>query len=543
MREWIRGWSMIEDGRTGTPISGSGTESPGGGSPMALIGRVRHTVCCGATLVAALAGLSVLPSFRPAILSAQSLARRLDARLDAPPMDRNLWGVAVVDEKGRLLYGRNQRQLFIPASNTKIVVAAVASALLAPDWAVKTSLYADGPVTNGVLQGDLVLYGRGDPTFGKRCFATDTLREGACETDSYTRLRNLADGLRAGGIREVHGDLVGDGSYFEPTLVHPAWEAFDLNWWYAAPVSALGFNDNSVDFTWGPGTAPGTPAVITMTPDVGDVTFENRTVTIPAAGESDIGDRFYREPGTLHVWAEGTAALDKPSQTESFAMPDPNLFTARALRQVLAEAGIAITGTTRSTVDSMRYRQARTTPPLAEITSRPFREWVFPILNRSQNWFAEMVLKQLGRQFGRCGSWDEGLAVERRFLIDSVRVDSTEFRLQDGSGLSSGNLMSPLAFSRILRFIRAHPRAQTFMAGLPQSGSVGSLRNRFTGTPLQGRVRAKDGSIGGVNSLSGFIDRRDGKVWTFSVQANHHAQPGRVAIQRIDSIVVEMGRR
>jgi D-alanyl-D-alanine carboxypeptidase/D-alanyl-D-alanine-endopeptidase (penicillin-binding protein 4) len=79
------------------------------------------------------------------------------------------------------------------------------------------------------------------------------------------------------------------------------------------------------------------------------------------------------------------------------------------------------------------------------------------------------------------------------------------------------------------------------MAGLPQSGGVGSLRNRFLQTPVEGRVRAKDGSIGGVNSLSGFIERPDGRVWTFSVQANHHAQPGRTAIQTIDSVVVEMG--
>lgn len=486
----------------------------------------------------ALLGMTAL---LPPVATAQSLPKRLDARLSAAPFDRQLWGVALVDDKGTLLYGRNPRQLFIPASNTKIVVAAVASALLAPDWTVKTSLYAAGPVANGVLAGDLVLYGRGDPTFGKRCFATDTLREGACETDSFTRLRELAEGLRARGIREVHGDLVGDGSYFEPQLVHGSWEAFDLNWWYAAPVSALGFNDNSVDFVWGPGTAPGTPAVITMSPDLGDVAFENRTVTVPPRGPSDIGDRFFREPGTLNVWAEGTAALDQPPRTESFALPDPNLFTARALRQVLEEAGIAVTGTTRSTTDSMRYRQARAAPPLAEIRSRPLREWIFPILNRSQNWFAEMVLKQLGRQFGRGGSWAEGLAVERRFLIDSVRVDSTEFSLVDGSGLATGNLITPLAFTRILRYIRSHPRAQTFMAGLPQSGGVGSLKSRFVRTPLAGRVRAKDGSIGGVNSLSGFIERPDGRVLTFSVQANHHAQSGRAVIAQIDSLVAEMG--
>ncbi len=480
--------------------------------------------------------LSVISVLSVPPLSAQS------KRLDSPPFDRQLWGVAVVNEKGSLVYGRNPRQLFIPASNTKIVVAAVASALLPPDWTVRTSLYGNGPVVGGVLQGDLVLYGRGDPTFGKHCFDTDTLREGACETDSFTRLRELAESLRSRGIREIRGDLVGDGSYLEPGTVHPSWETFDLNWWYAAPVSGLGFNDNSVDFTWGPGTTPGTPAVITMSPDLGDVIFENRTVTVPPGGTSDIADRFFRVPGTMHVWAEGTAALDVPTQTESFAMPDPNLYTALALREMLQQAGISITGATRSTTDSLLYRQARSTPPLAEITSRPLREWVFPILNRSQNWYAEMLLKQLGRQFGRAGSWDEGLKVERRFLIDSVRVDSTEFSLVDGSGLASGNLVTPLAFTRILRYIRAHPRGRTFMAGLPQAGQVGSLRKRFVDTPLAGRVRAKDGSIGGVNSLSGFLERPDGRVWTFSVQANHHALPGRAVIAQIDSVVVDMGK-
>ena len=135
--------------------------------------------------------LSVISALSVPPLSAQS--KRLESRLDTPPFDRQLWGVAVVNEKGSLVYGRNPRQLFIPASNTKIVVAAVASALLPPDWTVRTSLYGNGPVVGGVLQGDLVLYGRGDPTFGKHCFDTDTLREGACETDSFTRLRELAE--------------------------------------------------------------------------------------------------------------------------------------------------------------------------------------------------------------------------------------------------------------------------------------------------------------------------------------------------------------
>ena len=474
--------------------------------------------------------------------AAQSLAKRLDTRLDRPPFNRQLWGVALTDESGRLLYGRNPDRLFIPASNTKLVVSAVASALLPPDWRVKTSVYG-GPVVGGVLMGDLVLYGRGDPTMDRRCYATDSTLAGVCETDPLARLRQLADSLRARGVQLVQGDIVGDGSYFEPTLVHPNWEQFDLNWWYAAPVSGLGFNDNSLDFTWQPGPAPGAPAVVTMSPDLGDIAFENRTVTVPPGGESDIGDRFFRHPGTLQVWAEGTVAMDHPRRTDSFALPDPNLYAARALRQALADAGIAVAGTTRSTTDSTLYAHLRTAMPLAEVASRPLRDWIFPILNTSQNWFSEMLLKQLGKQFGRSGSWPDGLEVERRFLIDSVRIDSTQISLSDASGLSSSNLVTPLAFTQILRYMRRHPRYPTFAAGLPQAGGTGSLKNRFVGTPLAGRVRGKTGSISRVNSLSGYVELPGGKALTFSVQANHHAQPSRPILAAIDSIVLEMAKR
>jgi D-alanyl-D-alanine carboxypeptidase/D-alanyl-D-alanine-endopeptidase (penicillin-binding protein 4) len=482
----------------------------------------------------------VLPVFP--VLNAQSTGSRIEARLNAVPFNRQLWGIALIDENGRLVYGRNESRLFIPASNTKLIVSAVASALLPPDWRAKTSLYG-GPIVGGVLQGDLVLYGRGDPTMDKRCYAADSTLAGVCDVDPFARLRQLVEGLRAKGVRVVTGDIVGDGSYFEPTLVHPNWEAFDLNWWYAAPVSGLGFHDNSIDFDWQPGAAVGAPALIAITPDLGEIGFENRTLTVPPGGESDIGDRFYRQPGTLQIWAEGTVALDNPRRTESFAIPDPNLYAARALRQTLADAGIAVTGTTRSTTDSLLYAHVRTSPPLAEVESRPLRDWIFPILNTSQNWFAEMLLKQLGKQFGKAGSWPEGLTVERRFLIDSVRVDSTQFSLSDGSGLSSSNLVSPLAFTQVLRFMRHHPRYAPFAAALPMAGLAGSLKNRFIATPLAGRVRAKTGSIARVQSLSGYIELGGGKALTFSVQANHHAEDGRTMLNAIDSVVVEMGRR
>ena len=479
-------------------------------------------------------------------LSAQlpkASVRELDSLLDAAPFNRNLWGVALVDDGGRLLYGRNADKLFIPASNTKLVVATVAAALLPPDWTVSTSVYAAGPITEGLIQGDLVLYGRGDPTMGRRCYATDTTLAGVCDHDPFTRLRQLAEALKARGVRVVQGDVIGDGSWFDGELVHPDWGSYDLNWWYAAPVAGLGFNDNSVDITWGPGPAEDAPAVLSLDPDLGDVVLENRTRTVANGGESDIGDRMYREPGTLQLWAEGTVALDGRGGLESFALPDPNLYTARAFRRALAESGISVLGTTRSTTDSTKYAAARQGTALAEVASRPLRDWIFPILNTSQNWYADMLVKQLGRQFGKGGSWSEGIEVERRFLIDSAGVDSTLFAVSDGSGLSAANLVAPLAFTRMIGFIRKHPHFEAnFKAGLPQSGNTGSLKNRFLGTPLEGRVHAKTGSISRVNTISGYFDLPDGRSYLFSVEANHHTQGGRRMLAQIDSIVVAMAK-
>ena len=377
-----------------------------------------------------------------------SLGHRLDWLLDQPPFNRVTWGVFVQDDRGRVLYQRNADRLFVPASNTKLVVAAVAAALLPPDYRVRTSVYANGTMREGVVDGDLVLYGRGDPTFSERCFGPDSLAPGACDS-TYTAMDAIAESLRAHGLHRVTGRVVGDGSYFEPRLVHPAWDEFDLNWWYAAPVSGLGFHDNSVDFRITPADSVGRPPTITWSPELGLFTFENRARTGPADSGSTIGDNFFRKPGTMDIWAEGTAALGRTPWIESFALPDPNLYAARALAHSLLARGVAVLGGTGSTTDSLDTRAARCCgKPLAEYHGRPLGDILFPILNTSQNWFAEMLLKILGRESAGVGSWDAGLDVERQFLIDSVHVDSAAFSLEDGSGLSAGNLVAPRARSR-----------------------------------------------------------------------------------------------
>jgi len=469
------------------------------------------------------------------------LERRLTLLVDQPPFDRANWGIYVVDDRGRVLFQRNADRFHVPASNAKLVVTAAAAVLLPADHRVRTSLYVNGRVDNAVLNGDLILYGRGDPTWSQRCYSVDTLAAGACDSLS-TVTDAIADSIRARGIRRITGRLVGDGSYFEPTLTHYAWSAWDLNWWYAAPISGLGFHDNSVDFHIAPGAAVDQPPLITWSPDLALFTFENRARTVSPDSGSTIGDNFFRKPGTWDIWAEGTVALGRKPWIESFAVPDPNLYAARALAASLLRKGVAIGGGAASTIDSLAYRGARAGPPLVEYRGRPLPDMIFPILNTSQNWFAEMLLKILGREVQGEGSWKAGLEVERRFLIDSVRIDSTAFALEDGSGLAAGNLITPHALAQLLAYMHGHPKRGPFIAALPHSGQPGSLLKRFVGTRLEGRVIAKTGSIDRVNSLSGYIDGAGGRTITFSVQANAHAVPYSQMLAQIDSVVVQIGR-
>lgn len=471
-------------------------------------------------------------------LSGQSLAARLNARLDGPGLDRHLWGVAVTDLDGTLLFGRNADRLFVPASNTKLVVTATAAALLGPDFTVNTSIYGTGPVEGGELRGDLVLYGRGDPTFSLRCYSTDDDSPGACDTDPSAKLHDLARQLRERGVRRIAGDLVGDGSYFDAETIHPGWEQYDLNWWYAAPVSGLGFNDNAIDITIDRADSLGRQPVIRISPDVGYASVENRAI-IGAEGSRKDFD-ILREPNTTRYVATGVVPSGAAKQTEHAAVGDPNLYAADALRDALRDEGIVVLGRIQSTVDPFDFALARGTPALAEVTSRPLHDWLFPILNTSQNWFAEMLLKQLGRQHGGGGSWRDGLEVERRFLIDSIGIDSTAFALVDASGLASNNLITPHALARLLAFMRRHPNYEAFAAGLPRSGEPGSLRRRFVGTPLEGRVVAKTGTISRVNTLSGYVERADGRIFVFSVQANHHTLDSSRMTAAIDAVVGEL---
>ena len=476
-----------------------------------------------------------LASPRPSVTRSQHvaaaqepLAERIDAVLARPELRRAHVGIEVADPAtGRVLYAREAEKLLIPASNLKLVVTTTAARLLGPAYRWRTTVYGTGPLVDGTLRGDVVLYGRGDPTFSARYGASRT-----------AGLEALADSLRARGVRHVTGSVVGDESWFAgDEHVRGEWERYDLLWWYAAPVSALALNDNSVDFRIDPG-AVGQPARITFEPQTSYVRFRNDTRTVPAGRPQTLD--LDRDEGAGAIRAYGETPADATTRTESFAIDDAARYAATVFREVLVARGISVDGQDVRVVSDPQKSAASTATPLAERLSPPLPQVVAPILLRSQNWIAEQLLKTLAREVGGQGTWDVGLRLERDFLTREVGVDSSAFRLRDASGLASENLITPHAFVQILSYVRRTPAQAMVRVGLPVSGRPGSLQSRLLDLP--GRVVAKTGSIGNVDSLSGFVTTADGRELAFSIIVNGSGYPaGRIRAD-IDDVVRAIAR-
>ncbi|MFN2384649.1 MAG: D-alanyl-D-alanine carboxypeptidase/D-alanyl-D-alanine-endopeptidase [Gemmatimonadota bacterium] len=442
------------------------------------------------------------------------------------PLARAHWGVAVYDlAANRWVARHNADRYFVPASNLKLIVSAVALERLGAAFSWRTSVYGTRPVgPDGVLDGDLVLYGRGDPNLSAR--------------HAPTRLaifEALADTLAAGGLTRVTGALLADESHWDADYTRGDWAAYDLLWWYAAPVGALGFNDNSVDIAVRPGARVGDPPVLAAEPASGFFTIDNRATTGPPGARRTFD--FSRAPGTNAIVASGVLPLDASPGEENVAVVNPAGWAATVFREVLAQRGITVSGAVRTVSDAAESAVAAgDTVALAAHVSPTVARVVEAINGRSQNWHAEQVVKTLGREFGGEGSWRAGLAVERATLAE-LGVDTTAFVLRDASGLSSANLVTPEALVDLLRRVRERPVGAAFEASLPLAGESGSLRRRFANTVGAGRVRAKTGFIEHVYALSGYLTTLDGRPYAFSVIVNQTGPGGSDATAAIDALV------
>ena len=467
-----------------------------------------------------LAVCSIVLLFAGAKKRTQSFPAAIDAAIaGAPKLASAFLGIQVVRlSDGHVLYQRNAEHLFTPASNTKLFTTALALGRLGPDYRFTTSVVLDGP--------DLVLIGRGDPSFSGRIYPYT--KEPSHE-DALRAMEDLADQVAAHGVKAVEGDVVGDDTRY-PWVPYPAgWGADDWMWEYGAPVSALIVNDNRLDVSAVAGEAEGDLASVSIVPRFEFLTIDNRLLTGAPGGKGRIHVDGRPAAGELRLW--GSVPLGGSEIVEQLALADPAEFAAAALRDALLRRGIAVRGRAvarhrflEDVADLERGESAAppTAPELAHRASPPLSELAQVVDKVSQNLHAEVLLREVGAVRRGMGTAEAGLAELHDFLAE-VGVADEAYRIQDGSGLSRGNLVSPQAIARLLTFMAASPRSEQWQAMLPVGAEDGSLKNRFKGHPEARQIHAKTGSLSHVRALSGYAEtKRYGRV-AFSIMLNHYA--------------------
>lgn len=443
--------------------------------------------------------------------------------IEADPFAGAFWGIRIINlESGEQIYQRNVDHVFTPASNAKLLTAVAALRRLGRDYRYRTRLYTDGRVDNGVLRGNLIVRGSGDPTLG-----------GYHQRHDPTHVfRQWADSLKAAGIRRIEGDIIGDDDPFSDVPLGEGWSWDDVPHDYAAEVNGLVFNVNTIDVTV-TGRDVGAPGRITWSPFETDfVRMINQTRTIPRDSSDD---EEYDRPFGTNTFRVSSLVHPRRSQDEALTVTHPTRYFTHVLREVLVREGLSVKGggvdidempiKPQYAPDSVRRIATYRSPPLDEV--------VRTMNHESQNLYAEQLLRTLAvvnppdttsEEFKRGSAALGAFAVKSE--LSEVGVDTSQVQMVDGSGLSRKNLISPRGMSRLLGTMWndvGPQQSSAFYNSLPQGGEEGTLEYRFLdGAPARGTVRAKTGTLSNVSSLSGYVRTGEGTPLSFVIFCNHH---------------------
>ena len=409
------------------------------------------------------------------------------------------WGVIVISLKdGRVVCGRDARKLFNPASIEKILTSIVALDKLGAEFRFQTSVRAADQIEkNGILNGDLTIYGQGAPDFDRE------------------NLENLANQLASKNLKRITGSVVGDESFFKGESIGDGWTWNDLQWYYGAEASALTFLENKADVF----IKDGKPIVSTDYLQIRDELKSKQNGETTAFGiKRGLADN------KIYVWGNADEGAGR------VAVHNPALWTARNFKELLEKKGITIDGQATS-IDwkTPNKSDAESAGELASVESKTLAEIVKRMNKHSINIYGELLLRTLGKKFGDTapnenrqiqelrGDDSAGASVIEKWLSEK-NVATEEIQIHDGSGLSRLNFVTPEAFGRALIYAAQSDFAREFKDSLPVAATDGTLNKRL-GT-VKGKVLAKTGSITYVNSLAGYA-LAENENYAFAIIGNN----------------------
>ena len=438
------------------------------------------------------------------------------------------WGVLAVRLGGDTLAAYNADRRLVPASNVKVITAGTALHALGSDYRFRTDLAYSGRIRDSVLRGNLYIIGGGDPTTASKYDCAVPMEE------LFAQWKQLLDNA---GIRKIEGTVIGDGRGWGGRAPGKDWCAEDMGFYYGAMPGALNFYENAQDFTVAPADTVGHPITVTpFFPDAPWMVFNHAAVT----GAQGSGDQLLYDATAAGPFGRmyGTFAVDRKSKIEECINQFPEYTCAYYFHNYLVEHGTPvgdafaeISPYGRIRRDMLLYDDGESAAARHELTrlggtqSPPLIQIAAEMLRRSDNFYAEAILKALGQDaYGRA-TMDSCLMAERRVLGSLGLKTDGVVQLRDGSGLSRTNYVSPAFFVQFLRTMARQGEYRDFRLALPQPGQ-GTLAPRMAKADpsLKKRVWMKSGSMNGVRCFCGYVTPADGRTENtivFSVMINN----------------------
>jgi D-alanyl-D-alanine carboxypeptidase/D-alanyl-D-alanine-endopeptidase (penicillin-binding protein 4) len=413
--------------------------------------------------------------------------------------------VSLVD--GTVVFSRNADDLLNPASNVKLVTAAAALFRLGPDWRFETEFSLDGSVSE---RPRLYVRGKGDPVM------------------TTERLYQVAGELKHLGLREI-SDIVLDDTWFDAERIAPGFEQETTDRPYTAPTGALSLNANAVGIyvrSAGAGVRPAVeidPASEYFTLVNNAVGTASRARRASVSSEAD-GDR-------QRIVVRGTV----PSTGEYVVwkrIDQPPLYYGHTLKMLLEQRGVRVRGKVKLGTVPERVR-------LVYVAQSETFDLVLKRMNKtSSNFVAEQLMKTLGAEArGAPGTTAKGVQAAEDFLEREVGIPRGSYLLRNGSGINDTNRFSAAQLARLVKTMAERfPLSPEYLSSMPIGGKDGTLRWRFEGNEVAGRLRAKTGTLENVSALGGVVLSAGGEPFAFSILVNDFSGRSAPVVQTIDAV-------
>jgi serine-type D-Ala-D-Ala carboxypeptidase/endopeptidase (penicillin-binding protein 4) len=433
--------------------------------------------------------------------------------------DGGAFSALVVDEHGREVLAHRSDDPLLPASTLKIVTAAAALSTFGPDATFGTRLEVTAPIgVDGVLHGDLVLIGSGDPVL-----ATEEYARWVYPARPRTPLEDLADAVVASGVSQVRGDLVGVADGFDGPKVANGWPDR-----YFSSLDARYADGLSVDAGLRTILSYPEPA----SPDDAEEGEEREAEDDPdrATAVTDRPEDGPGEPRGLVGTVVGPPDVDPVVRVDHAA--DPAAHAAGELGRLLVDRGVEVLGEARSGEPS-----GRIVGRLARVESPPLEDLLRFAMQRSDNQVTDAVFRAVGRARTGTGSFASGDRAMRQ-VLDRYGIEHAGARFADGSGLSRDDRASARLLVELDRAMMGSRHAATWTSLMAVTGRSGTLETRLQGTIADGRFAGKTGTLRDVNGLVGTVDGDGARRYHLAVIANDAGAARWVSRALADELIV-----